>query len=254
MNILPEAIYNQHRKLQETLREHVNALVNGRVDPGEFVTFLKRELLPHARSEQRHLYPVVDTLVREHGRPTATMEVDHEFIADYARRIERLTDALILENQEEQAVPEALLRQLAVELEAVVQLHLAKEERIYLPLFEQYMPNGEQLTLLDKIRDGYMEEACMAKENILDVREAAPRETHPLGRSLPTISSKPNGPTNFHEATWSRGGALLATDPRCAIRRRHSQSPKPVWRKFWQWLKGAVMTPDCNHYDPCNWR
>jgi uncharacterized protein (DUF2249 family) len=180
MNILREAIYNHHRRLQETLREHVDALVNRRVDAGEFVAFLKRELLSRARSEERHLYSAVDTLVREHGRPTATMAVDHEFFADYAQRIEGLNDALILENPDEQAVPKALLRQLAVELEVVVQLHLMKEDRVYLPLFEQYMTNGEQRTLLDKIRETYEEEASMATENILDVREATPRERHPL--------------------------------------------------------------------------
>lgn len=159
MSTLREAIHNHHRKLQETLREHVDVLVNRRADAGEFVAFLKRELLPHARSEELHLYPAVDTLLREHGRPTATMEVDHEFIADYAQRIERLNDALILENPEEQAVPEALLRQLAVELEAIVQLHLAKEERVYLPLFEQYMSSGEQRALLDKVHETYKEQA-----------------------------------------------------------------------------------------------
>jgi iron-sulfur cluster repair protein YtfE (RIC family) len=180
MSTLRDAIHNHHRKLQETLREHVDALVKRRADAREFVAFLKRELLPHARIEERHLYPAVDTLVREHGRPTATMEVDHEFIADYAERIERLNDALILENAEEQVVPEALLRQLAVELEAVVQLHLAKEERIYMPLFEQYMTSGEQRTLLDKIHESYEEEARTAKENTFDVREVTPREKHPV--------------------------------------------------------------------------
>lgn len=187
MNILPEAIYNQHRKLQATLRKHVNALVNRRVDADELVAFLKRELLARARSEERHLYPAVDTLVREHGRPTATMAVDHEFIADYVQRIERLNDALILENPEEQAVPQALLRQLALELEAVVQLHLAKAERIYLPLFEQYMSDGEQETLLDEIRETDKEEGSMAMENALDAREVVPRKRHPLTRSLSTM-------------------------------------------------------------------
>lgn len=52
-----------------------------------------------------------------------------------------------------------MLRQLAVELEAVVQLHLAKEERVYLPLFDQYMSNGQQRALLYKVHESYKEEA-----------------------------------------------------------------------------------------------
>ena len=58
------------------------------------VAFLKGDVLPHARSEERHLYPMVNPLVRQHGKPTATMEIDHEFITSYISRIEQAAHEL----------------------------------------------------------------------------------------------------------------------------------------------------------------
>ncbi|MGH7985757.1 MAG: hemerythrin domain-containing protein, partial [Candidatus Binataceae bacterium] len=180
MGPLREAIHNHHRVLQDALRGQVNALVTRRADASGLIAFLKGELLPHAHSEEHQLYGVLDALIREHGRPTATMAVDHEFIRDYAERIARLHDGMMLTNEEGQAARESLLRQLAVELEAIVQLHLAKEEKVFLPLFERHMAESEQQALLSKVHATYQEEAKMASENILDVRETSPRERHPL--------------------------------------------------------------------------
>ena len=47
-------------------------------DGDGLVAFLKGEILPHAKSEESHLYPVADSLLRQFARPTATMTVDHE--------------------------------------------------------------------------------------------------------------------------------------------------------------------------------
>ena len=72
-----EAIRGHHRDLIATLDGHVSALAARRedVDPAALVEFLKGDLLPHARGEERHLYPAVDKLLREHGRATATMSL-----------------------------------------------------------------------------------------------------------------------------------------------------------------------------------
>ncbi|HYB90611.1 MAG TPA: DUF2249 domain-containing protein [Candidatus Binataceae bacterium] len=180
MSTLTEAIHAHHAKLQDALRAHVEALVKGSADASGLLAFLKRELLPHARSEERHLYPAVDTLVKEHGRATATMSVDHEFIAEYARRIERINDARAPGKKENEAASGALLRQLAVELEAIVKLHLAKEERVYLPLFDRHMAPADQQALLGRVHETFTEEASRAAEKIVDVRDMPPRERHPL--------------------------------------------------------------------------
>ena len=95
MGTLTEAVRKHHQSLAKTLEAHARAA--GRSEEAEreaFVAFLKGDLIPHARGEERHLYPLVDELVRNHGRPTATMMVDHEFITDYVSKIEQTTSEL----------------------------------------------------------------------------------------------------------------------------------------------------------------
>jgi hypothetical protein len=93
MNTLTEAIRKHHLSLARTMESRSRAVggSESQVEREGFVEFLKGDLLPHASGEERHLYPLVDSLVRQHGRSTATMTVDHEFINDYAAKIETTT-------------------------------------------------------------------------------------------------------------------------------------------------------------------
>jgi Hemerythrin HHE cation binding domain len=96
MGMLTEAVRKHHLSLAKTLSAHARA-VGGRAPQAErdsFVAFLTGELLPHARGEERHLYPAMDELVQRHGRATATMTVDHEFIGNYIARIEAVSQQL----------------------------------------------------------------------------------------------------------------------------------------------------------------
>ena len=58
-------------------------------------------------------------------------------------------------------------------------LHLEKEERIYIPLFEQYLPEAEQQRVLDGMHEGPSPEAGHT-EQTLDVRTVPPRGRHEL--------------------------------------------------------------------------
>ncbi|MFQ5795547.1 MAG: hemerythrin domain-containing protein [Candidatus Bipolaricaulia bacterium] len=152
MSKVSEAIRNHHRELMSTLTAQVTALVEGRpeADPQILAAFLKGDLLPHALGEEQHLYPAVEPLVKAHGQATATMSVDHEFIQNYIRQIEETTQALRTAGADERSGLEGHLQRLAMQLEAVLQLHLEKEERVYLPLFEQYLSEEEQRHVLDE--------------------------------------------------------------------------------------------------------
>lgn len=161
MNTLTEAIRKHHLSLAKTLEAHARSVggVEPQVEREAFVAFLKGDLLPHARGEERHLYDLVDGLVRKHGKPTATMMVDHEFITDYVGKIEevshRLASATCCDQREE------LLRRLhdlALRLDAIVELHLAKEERIYLPLIEEHVATERQSAVLQAIHGSYEKE------------------------------------------------------------------------------------------------
>lgn len=158
MNTLTEAIRKHHLSLAKTLEAHARG-VGGDEPQSErdaFVAFLKGDLLPHARGEERHLYGLVDTLVRKHGKPTATMVVDHEFITDYVAKIEEASQRLARAAYSDQR--EQLLRRLhdlALRLDAIVELHLAKEERIYLPLIEEHVDKERQSAVLRAIHESY---------------------------------------------------------------------------------------------------
>ena len=147
-----ETIRGHHRDLIATLDGHASALAAGRedVDPAALVAFLKGDLLPHARGEERHLYPAVEGLLRQHGRATATMSVDHEYIEGYVSEIEEAVQAIESGGDAARAL-ERLLGRLVFQLQAVLQVHLEKEERIYLPLMEQHMSEEEQESIVDRM-------------------------------------------------------------------------------------------------------
>lgn len=183
MNTLTEAIRKHHLSLAKTLEAHARAVGGGepQVERDALVAFLKNDLLPHARGEERYLYPLVAALVQKHGNPIATMVVDHEFIADYVAKIEEVTRRLaggMSGDQRDRLLRR--LRELALRLDAIVELHLAKEERIYLPLIEESVGEERQHDVLRAIHDSYGKEKNMADDRPLDVRNVVPRERHAM--------------------------------------------------------------------------
>ena len=102
--------------------------LHARVD--ELVRFLDEEVLPHAGAEERVLYPAVGEAL---GSPdaVATMIRDHVEIRRLVERLRHHRDELL-----SQLLPAARLEleQDLYALHAVLSLHLAKEEELYLPL------------------------------------------------------------------------------------------------------------------------
>jgi uncharacterized protein (DUF2249 family) len=183
MNTLTQAIRKHHSSLARTLTAHARGVGGGepQSEREAFIAFLKGELLPHAGGEDLHLYPLVDTLVRNHGRPTATMTVDHEFIAEYVARIEQTTRELAAGTSGDQRqILLRRLRELALRLDAIFELHLAKEERIYLPLIEEHVNEARQRNVLEAIHGYHEKERNMSEDRPLDVRDIVPRERHTL--------------------------------------------------------------------------
>ncbi len=182
MTTLTDAIRKHHQSLARTLKAHAQG-ANGdetQAERSALLSFLKGDLLPHARGEERHLYAWVDGVVREHGRPTATMMVDHEFINDYAARIEVAARRLETASGDERVRLMREMRELALRLDAIVELHLAKEERVYLPLIERHLDQEHQRQILAAIHESYEQEKKMPGDHALDVRNVVPRERHPL--------------------------------------------------------------------------
>ncbi len=157
MSAVSEMIRAHHAELIESLHRQASALADKRpdADAAAFAAFLQQELLPHAVGEERHLYPAVDPLIKARGVATATMSVDHEYIEEYIRQIAAAAQALAEASAAERAAVAERLSRLALRLEALLEVHLAKEERVYLPLFEQYLSEDQQQAVLDGMHAAY---------------------------------------------------------------------------------------------------
>ena len=186
MSTVSDAMRNHHRELTERLTKRTTTLEEGRpeVDLEALIAFLKHELLPHAQGEEQHLYPALNPIIQEHGTPTATMSVDHEFIGGYVRQIEETVQALQSAGHAERSTLQQRLRRLVLQLDRLFQVHLAKEERIYLPLLEQYVTQEDQQRILDGMHEAPTEDKPVADvQNViatLDVRNIPPARRHPM--------------------------------------------------------------------------
>ena len=106
----------------------------------EVYTFLIYQLTPHARAEERVLYPTVGRLL---GAPavTATMSRDHREIEQLTQELEALRPQLTGASVGEAEV--LALRRILYGLYALVAVHFAKEEDIYLPLLDSRLTAHE---------------------------------------------------------------------------------------------------------------
>lgn len=215
---LTTAIRTHHRALAETLDSFSADVADGVADLDatslsnlltKITTFLSGELLPHAQGEERTLYPALDPILREHGRPTATMSVDHEYIGEYARQIAETANSLRSAAGVERAELARRLDRQLIQLQGLFSVHLAKEERVYLPLVEEAISAGEQQALLAALHEE-AEEASPRKASTaepLDVRLLPPAQRHqvifarfdalPIGGSFTIINDHDPKPLRY---------------------------------------------------------
>jgi uncharacterized protein (DUF2249 family)/iron-sulfur cluster repair protein YtfE (RIC family) len=228
---LSNAIRTHHRALAETLDGYTADLEAGvsSLDIAGLAAlldgltgFLTGELLPHARGEEQTLYPALDPVIREHGSPTATMRVDHEYIGEYVRQIGDTARRLRAAGEQERA---ALARQLArqvIQLQGLFAVHLAKEERIYLPLVERAISAGDQHALLAALHEEAKGTGTAASGKgaaaALDVRALPPAQRHqvifarfnalPVGGSFELVNDHDPKPL-YYQLTAEYAGQLL---------------------------------------------
>jgi iron-sulfur cluster repair protein YtfE (RIC family) len=155
MSQITTAIHDHHQAILATINDHVAAITTtpAEADPAGLVAFLEGELLPRAAGEERYLYPALDPLLRTAGHFTETLRLDHECIESYILRIRHKTDEWAAAPPAARAAVERDLERLCWQLEAVLQLHLDKEERVFLPLFDRALAETEQQRILEAMRD-----------------------------------------------------------------------------------------------------
>lgn len=157
MGILTEPLREAHAALQPHLDELL--AVADAIEPGSdaalaerigaVLAFLREHLLDHAYVEEQALYPVVGRALDD-PQATATMRRDHVEIGRLADELSALHARL---GEGPLAPGDAhALRRVLYGLHAVVRLHLAKEEELYLPLLEERLSPHQAEELLEALK------------------------------------------------------------------------------------------------------
>jgi len=141
MAALPQHVREEHRELVsriEILRTVADSIGTSpiesiREDVGQAYTFLIHHLIPHAQAEEQVLYPTVGRLLRT-VEATDTMSRDHLEVIRLTEELETLRLHLFYAPLSES--DEKALHRVLYGLYAIIKLHLAKEEELYLPLLE----------------------------------------------------------------------------------------------------------------------
>jgi iron-sulfur cluster repair protein YtfE (RIC family) len=108
------------------------------------VTFLRQDLVPHARAEEAVLYPEVERLLGAPGA-TATMAADHIDIVARIDQLDRSVTTLGSDAPDEAKANE--LRAQLYGLWAILLLHFRKEEEVLLPVVDAKV-NADQASVL----------------------------------------------------------------------------------------------------------
>jgi iron-sulfur cluster repair protein YtfE (RIC family) len=148
MTVITQPLREEHQELLPHV-EQLRAAADGvgelpaatlRQQVDEAYEFLMRHLIPHAQAEERALYPVVGRML---GAPqaTATMSRDHVEIGRLTEELGVLRGKLGVTNLGADDVK--ALRRGLYGLFALVQVHFAKEEEVYLPLLDAHLAANE---------------------------------------------------------------------------------------------------------------
>lgn len=148
MSVLTQPLRDEHKDLMpqvktlqlagDAVKEVLTSSDRTQID--QAYAFLTHHLIPHAMAEEKALYPVVRKVMgAQEG--TATMSRDHF-------EIERLTQELDLlrsKTTESRLNVEQVnaLRSVLYGLHAIVILHFAKEEEVYLPMLDARLKPDE---------------------------------------------------------------------------------------------------------------
>jgi len=136
MQILQRAADSVGEEPTDTVRRNVD----------EAYEFLAHHLIPHAQAEEKALYPVVERVM---GAPeaTATMRRDHVEVGRLTAELGKLRENL--SGSTADASGANRLRAVLYGLSALVKLHFAKEEEVYLPLLDKRLSQAEATEMFE---------------------------------------------------------------------------------------------------------
>ena len=133
---------------------------------GEALEFLQGHLLPHAMAEEAVLYPAVEDAMNAH-HATATMSRDHVAVVALTNALVQLRDGIRASGPSTAQILDT--RRLLYGLYALVTVHFAKEEEIYVPVLEAHLDEAGAHDLYRR-----MEEAAERAHTPAEVPELVP--------------------------------------------------------------------------------
>jgi iron-sulfur cluster repair protein YtfE (RIC family) len=162
MALLPQRIRDEHLELtarSEILRTVADSIgmastESMREGVGQAYSFLIHQLIPHAQAEEQVLYPTVGKLLRS-VEATETMSRDHLEVIRLTEELEALRLHVFYTPVSE--ADKQALRRVLYGLYAIIKLHLAKEEEIYLPILEARLPALEVNGLVEAMEGTVIE-------------------------------------------------------------------------------------------------
>ena len=113
------------------------------------VEFLQHHLVPHALAEEETLYEAVEGAMDAPGS-TRTMQRDHVEVARMTEALAELRDELADPPSESQR---DRLTELLYGLHAIVTLHFAKEEEVYLPILDEHLTMEDAAVLFERMEE-----------------------------------------------------------------------------------------------------
>jgi iron-sulfur cluster repair protein YtfE (RIC family) len=140
------------RQTADVVNESLTTQAHDRIE--QAYNFLTRQLVAHAHAEEAALYPTVQKIMGS-DLSTATMVRDH---VEIARLTEELDSLRVHKSQLTiTSIQTAALRRVLYGLYAVLKLHLAKEEEIYLPLLDSKLTAEEAKSMFETMEAAYNE-------------------------------------------------------------------------------------------------
>ncbi len=126
------------RKAGDAVSGEYNDSVRAAID--EAYNFLTHHLIPHAQAEDKALYPVVQKAMGA-SQATATMSRDHVEVGHLTEELGRIRAQL--GKSQITAEQARVLQRVLYGLYALVKVHFAKEEEVYLPLLDARLSPSE---------------------------------------------------------------------------------------------------------------
>ncbi len=143
MNTLTQPLRDEHKELIphiEKILEVANSIPDApleqlRAGVRDVYEFLAYHLIPHAQAEDVALYPAVQKALGSLDS-TRTMTRDHIEVGHYIAELAQLQQDISPQNFK-------ALQRVLYGLYALVKVHFAKEEEVYLPILEERMTPDE---------------------------------------------------------------------------------------------------------------